>query len=278
MGHKMFQSALAEAGEARDARLHASRLGAHWRLWLSLGGRLRQRPNRLARLCRSHVLSVRPALRRRRAAARAAGEPRRRASPGRRRRDRQSGRASAGSSSRRPRGRRGHRGATVRSRRVLRGCAGRRRVRALLRGKQPRLSELPAIQSCAAETCQDLEQAALEACWNTCTSETAAVCAEGRAEALLDGAFSWVVPWTERLSFGGSTELARSEIEVLYSPEACLERFPTAPTPPCNDVVESHFLCSAALAKLAAAKPGQLGAWLALVLSLTFVRLRRRKA
>lgn len=52
---------------------------------------------------------------------------------------------------------------------------------------------------------------------------------------LLDGVFSWAVPWAETLSFGGSTELSSSELSVLAAPESCRERFVPEPAPPCND-------------------------------------------
>jgi len=62
---------------------------------------------------------------------------------------------------------------------------------------------------------------------------------------LLDGVFSWAVPWAETLSFGGSTELSSSELSVLETPESCHERFPSAPAPPCNDT-QTGMACSAA--------------------------------
>lgn len=59
--------------------------------------------------------------------------------------------------------------------------------------------------------------------------------AEQRAAALLDGYFDWAVAWQDPLDFGDSTLLSRSELGLLDSREACLERFPATPAPPCND-------------------------------------------
>jgi hypothetical protein len=61
---------------------------------------------------------------------------------------------------------------------------------------------------------------------------------------LLDGVFSWAVPWAETLSFGGATELSSSELSVLATPENCHERFPSAPAPPCHDT-QTGLACSA---------------------------------
>jgi hypothetical protein len=64
-----------------------------------------------------------------------------------------------------------------------------------------------------------------------------------REAALLDGFFGWTIAWTEPLVFGDSKELSQSELDVLQSPEACLEHFPASPAPPCNDTISSA--CSA---------------------------------
>lgn len=61
---------------------------------------------------------------------------------------------------------------------------------------------------------------------------------------LLDGVFSWAVPWADTLSFGASIELASTEVSVLSTPENCHERFPPKPAPPCDDT--QGLACSAA--------------------------------
>ena len=66
-----------------------------------------------------------------------------------------------------------------------------------------------------------------------------------RSAALLDGVFSYAIPWADTLSFGGSHELASAELSVLFTPESCLERFPADPAPPCNDT-PAGSACSAA--------------------------------
>src|SRR5262245_47148827 len=58
--------------------------------------------------------------------------------------------------------------------------------------------------------------------------------ADDRSAALLDGAFSFVVPWGDELDFGGSHRLPSSEVNVLTGPESCLQRFPASPAPPCD--------------------------------------------
>lgn len=60
---------------------------------------------------------------------------------------------------------------------------------------------------------------------------------------LLDGVFSWAIPWQDTLSFGDSKELSSSELSVLATVESCEERFPPPPMPPCND---TGVACSAA--------------------------------
>jgi hypothetical protein len=68
-----------------------------------------------------------------------------------------------------------------------------------------------------------------------CDSETPEVCSEFRALALLDGYFNFALPWEDELEFGAGHVLPSSEAAVLATPEACRERFPYGPTPPCND-------------------------------------------
>jgi hypothetical protein len=88
---------------------------------------------------------------------------------------------------------------------------------------------------------------------------------------LLDGVFSWAIPWAETLSFGGSFELASVEVAVLSSPESCRERFPPAPAPPCNDT-QTGMACSAAPASSAGG-----GGYGALLLGLTALLLGARR-
>lgn len=94
-----------------------------------------------------------------------------------------------------------------------------------------------AFQDCAAADCAKLTEPALSDCWNACDDETNAFCTQQRGAALLDGVFSWAVPWGDTLSFGPSRELASSDISVLFSHESCVERFPAPPAPPCRDVI-----------------------------------------
>jgi hypothetical protein len=90
--------------------------------------------------------------------------------------------------------------------------------------------------ACAERDCSELAEPALTDCWAACDSETEQVCSEHRSAALLDGVFTFAVPWSEPLDFGGDRRLTQTELEVLKTPEACLERFPADPPPPCNDV------------------------------------------
>lgn len=71
---------------------------------------------------------------------------------------------------------------------------------------------------------------------------------------LLDGVFSWAVPWQDTLSFGDSIQLSSSELSVLATPESCEERFPPPPAPPCNDT-QTGLACSAS----PPAQPGGVG-------------------
>ena len=90
---------------------------------------------------------------------------------------------------------------------------------------------------------------------------------------LLDGVFSWAVPWQDTLSFGDSLELSSSELSVLATVDSCEERFPPPPMPPCNDT-QTGLACSAA----APSKSGSVG-YAALLLGLAaFVAGVRRRA
>jgi len=50
-----------------------------------------------------------------------------------------------------------------------------------------------------------------------------------------DGSFVWAIPWSDILDFGADHLLGSSELDVLSSPEACIERFPFGPAPACDD-------------------------------------------
>ena len=96
------------------------------------------------------------------------------------------------------------------------------------------------FQDCATADCANLVEPALSDCWNACDGKTSEFCAKQRSVALLDGVFSWAIPWSATLSFGAAHELPSSEISVLYSHESCVERFPANPAPPCDDFVTGH--------------------------------------
>jgi len=89
---------------------------------------------------------------------------------------------------------------------------------------------------------------------------------------LLDGLFSWAVPWSDTLSFGGSFRLSSSELTVLATPESCRERFPPEPPPPCND---TGIACSAAPPRQRGGG-GDAAQWLGLAALAACVRRRRR--
>lgn len=73
-------------------------------------------------------------------------------------------------------------------------------------------------------------------------------CRSRRSQALLDGVFSWAVPWTEPLDFGADQGLATTELSVLLTPDSCFAHFHETPTPPCDDVRSG---CSASRAPVA---------------------------
>jgi hypothetical protein len=127
-----------------------------------------------------------------------------------------------------------------------------------------------AFQDCSTRDCAKLAEPERPDCWNACADETSEFCAQQRSAALLDGYFSWAIPWTDPLSFGASHELPRSEIPLLFSHESCVERFPAPPAPPCNDT--SVVRCSAT-PRPRVSGLGSLASPLALLL--TFVLARR---
>jgi hypothetical protein len=126
------------------------------------------------------------------------------------------------------------------------------------------------FQDCVGAECASLTEPGLSDCWMVCDSKTSAACGQQRAAALLDGAFSWAIPWGDTLSFGASRPLASSEISVLFSYGSCIERFPAPPARPCDDT-PSAGACSAAPR---ASAPGG-GGW-ALLLGLLLARRLRR--
>jgi hypothetical protein len=131
-----------------------------------------------------------------------------------------------------------------------------------------------AFQACAAADCAKLDEPALTECWNTCASQTETSCAEQRRAALLDGVFSFAIPWTEPLSFGGSSELSQAELDVLSSPETCLQHFPASPAPPCQDT--QIGTCTVTPARAVDHHPGAWSALLGLLALLYGARRFRR--
>ncbi|HYJ07375.1 MAG TPA: hypothetical protein VEX18_00160 [Polyangiaceae bacterium] len=129
------------------------------------------------------------------------------------------------------------------------------------------------FHACAEQQCGDLSEPDLTDCWATCDSETEQVCNEHRSAALLDGFFNFAIPWSEPLDFGAQHELSQSELEVLQTSEACLERFPADPAPPCNDTNAGPCTIAQSAPTSRAASPWS--GWLA---ALAFAALVRRSA
>ncbi len=128
-----------------------------------------------------------------------------------------------------------------------------------------------ALQSCAASDCAQLSEPELTDCWNACDQRTQAACADFRRAALLDGVFSWAVPWTEPLDFGDAKALPSADLDVLQSPASCLQRFPASQAPPCNDV--NSVGCQAA--PRGGGWPCGWGPWLLGAFALVFAVRRR---
>jgi hypothetical protein len=126
------------------------------------------------------------------------------------------------------------------------------------------------FHACAEQECRDLSEPDLTDCWANCDAETEQVCNEHRRAALLDGSFSFAIPWAEPLDFGAQHELHQSDLDVLETPEACLERFPADPAPPCND--SSMGPCTTAQS----APVSRTSPWAAWLAALAFVALVRR--
>ena len=104
-------------------------------------------------------------------------------------------------------------------------------------GNQGGYPNCNAFSSCAAANCEGLAEPAVTDCWNTCSGQVEVTCEADRQAALLDGAFSWVVPWADTLDFGdawGEHRLAATDMAVLENVNTCLARFPAAAAP-CQD-------------------------------------------
>lgn len=139
-------------------------------------------------------------------------------------------------------------------------------------GSTPDFPNCSAFQACAAADCASLPEPELSDCWTTCDAKTNEFCTQQRSAALLDGVFSWAVPWGETLSFGQGHELASSDISVMFSYASCVERFPAPPAPPCNDTIHAGP-CSAA----PGASTHGASSW-AVLLGLVVARRLRRSA
>jgi hypothetical protein len=128
-----------------------------------------------------------------------------------------------------------------------------------------------AFLRCAASDCERLTEPELTDCYNACDERTQAECADLRRGALLDGVFSWAVPWTEPLDFGAGKELPSADLDVLKSVESCLQRFEPSRPPPCKDVINGG--CHAA--PRSEGWPNGLGPWLLGAFALVFAVRRR---
>lgn len=129
------------------------------------------------------------------------------------------------------------------------------------------------FHACAAQRCEQLGEAELEPCWQTCTMETEQACDELRQAALLAGDFSWLVPWGDELDLGGGRVLLREELDVITDYDRCLAAYPPPPNPPCDDTIE-YGAC--ALTSEPAPKSGGLAVAAMLALAASAGLLRRR--
>lgn len=136
-------------------------------------------------------------------------------------------------------------------------------------GDYPNCSD---FHACANADCSGLEQPALSDCWSNCEARTEQVCADHRRAALTNGHFSWAVAWQEPLDFGASHQLSTGDVEVLTSTEACWERFPAPPPPPCNDTPGVGQCGAAPLGS----HPSAAGVWPSLLLVFALTGLMRR--
>lgn len=112
--------------------------------------------------------------------------------------------------------------------------AARELLVAYVPGAEGNFPDCSAFERCAATDCVSLSEPELTDCWNACAERTEASCAGIHRAALLNGVFSWAIPWTDSLDFGGGNELPASEVDVLASYDSCVERFPEPSAPPCD--------------------------------------------
>ena len=122
------------------------------------------------------------------------------------------------------------------------------------------------FRSCAAARCGPI--AMRSQCEQGCAAETEAICS---ADALLNGYFSWAVPWQPELDFGEGRRLAVSDLAVLFDVESCRAVFPVPPPTPCNDTG------SCALASGKRSSRGVAAGLSSLVLCAGLGRLRRSR-
>jgi hypothetical protein len=144
-------------------------------------------------------------------------------------------------------------------------------------GNQGGYPNCNAFSNCASANCEGLAEPALTNCWNTCSGQVEVTCEADRQAALLDGAFSWVIPWADTLDFGdddGEHRIATTDMAVLESANTCLARFPAA-APPCQDT-------NAGPCTIAAASPerrnGAVWVGIAALFGITACARRYRKA
>ena len=86
------------------------------------------------------------------------------------------------------------------------------------------------FRNCTAPRCDPIETRAQ--CERACAEQTETVC---REQALLNGYFSWAVPWGSELDFGAAHRLASSDLAVLFDADSCRAAFPAPPAQLCND-------------------------------------------
>jgi len=104
------------------------------------------------------------------------------------------------------------------------------------RGNDGGYPNCSAFQACASQNCEGLPEPKLSDCWSTCSTQTEATCEAARRASLLDGAFSWVIPWGDTLDFGDPVHrFSSADLSALENVNTCLARFPADPAPPCHD-------------------------------------------
>jgi hypothetical protein len=108
------------------------------------------------------------------------------------------------------------------------------------RGSSGGYSNCEEYRSCAVSRCDALEKRV--PCQQECVAETDAICSD---EVLLNGYFSWAVPWGSEFDFGAGHTLASANISVLFDAETCRAAFPGPPALPCNDTGWGCALASA---------------------------------